>query len=98
MIVIHPQPRTPDYFAYAFVWSCAPPRLSLSSFASSWNRMQAPTVPQQLHTMNGHLNGYLNGATPSTKKTIAIVGAGVSGLQAARTLLTNPTSAYYDVI
>lgn len=37
-------------------------------------------------------------STSSAKKTIAIIGAGVSGLQAARTLLTHPTSAFYEVI
>jgi protoporphyrinogen oxidase len=37
-------------------------------------------------------------STMSSKKTIAIIGAGVSGLQAARTLLTHPTSGFYDVI
>jgi len=35
----------------------------------------------------------------STSKKIAIIGAGVSGLQAARTILSHPTSSKsYDVI
>jgi monoamine oxidase len=34
----------------------------------------------------------------SSKKTIAIIGAGVSGLQAARTILTHPSAAAYNVI
>jgi hypothetical protein len=34
----------------------------------------------------------------SSKKTIAIIGAGVSGLQAARTILTSPQKEQFDVI
>ena len=34
----------------------------------------------------------------SSKKTIAIVGAGVSGLQAARTILTSPQKDMFDVV
>jgi len=34
----------------------------------------------------------------ASKKTIAIVGAGVSGLQAARTILTSPNAISYNVI
>jgi len=34
----------------------------------------------------------------SSKKTIAIIGAGVSGLQAARTILTHPASCGFSVI
>jgi polyamine oxidase len=34
----------------------------------------------------------------SSKKTIAIVGAGVSGLQAARTILQHPTASAYNVV
>ena len=36
------------------------------------------------------------GADPS--KTIAIIGAGVAGLQAARTILTSPNAASFNVI
>jgi protoporphyrinogen oxidase len=34
----------------------------------------------------------------SSKKTNAIIGAGVSGLQAARTILTHPNADSYNVI
>src|SRR5438270_10754827 len=34
----------------------------------------------------------------SKKKTIAIIGAGVSGLQAARTILTSPQKDLFDVV
>jgi polyamine oxidase len=36
--------------------------------------------------------------TTSSKKTIAIIGAGVSGLQAARTILTHPNGRSYNVV
>ena len=32
------------------------------------------------------------------KKTIAIIGAGLSGLQAARTILSHPNATSYDII
>ena len=34
----------------------------------------------------------------SSKKTIAIIGAGISGLQAARTILLHPNSDAFNVI
>lgn len=34
----------------------------------------------------------------SKKKTIAIIGAGVSGLQAARTILQSPQADSFDVV
>jgi len=34
----------------------------------------------------------------SKKKTVAVIGAGVSGLQAARTILTHPSSSAFSVI
>jgi phytoene dehydrogenase-like protein len=37
-------------------------------------------------------------ASGSPSKTIAIIGAGVSGLQAARTLLKHPKAASFNVI
>ena len=37
-------------------------------------------------------------ATSSKKKTIAIIGAGVSGLQAARTILQSPEAEKFDVV
>jgi len=36
--------------------------------------------------------------SPSKKKTIAIVGAGVSGLQAARTILQSPDASSFNVV
>jgi polyamine oxidase len=36
--------------------------------------------------------------TTSSKKTIAIIGAGVSGLQAARTILQSPYADSFDVV
>jgi monoamine oxidase len=50
--------------------------------------------PRPLHTHRTMTSP----STSTSKKTIAIIGAGVSGLQAARTLLTHPTSAFYEVI
>ena len=37
-------------------------------------------------------------AASSKKKTIAIIGAGVSGLQAARTILQSPEAEKFDVV
>jgi predicted NAD/FAD-binding protein len=37
-------------------------------------------------------------STSSKKKTIAIIGAGVSGLQAARTILTSDLKDIFDVV
>jgi monoamine oxidase len=34
----------------------------------------------------------------SSKKTVAIIGAGVSGLQAARTILNSPDAKKFDVV
>ena len=40
----------------------------------------------------------MSAQSTSSKKTIVIIGAGVSGLQAARTILTHPNATSYDVV
>jgi NADH dehydrogenase FAD-containing subunit len=70
------------------------PKFSSTSLPDDFRFDRQVTLP----TLPVFRRWNMSNSSISSKKTIAIVGAGVSGLQAARTILTHPNASLYNVV